>query len=149
MKTTNKQENMTKIGEIGEKLVAQWLEAQGWSILHHRWHCRWGEIDLITQQSGTMISFVEVKTRSKRNLDANGMLAITEEKQAKLWQTAEIFLSEHPHLFHLPCRFDVALVSYSDRPIAATSNDTIIIGKQIFYQGYYLTIQNYIESAFD
>ncbi len=149
METTNKQENMTKIGEIGERLVAQWLVAQGWSILHHRWRCRWGEIDLITQQPSTMISFVEVKTRSRGNLDANGMLAITEEKQAKLWQTAEIFLAEHLHLVHLPCRFDVALVRYGDRLIKETPNQSIIIGKPIFYQGYYFTIQNYIESAFD
>ena len=41
---------MPDIGELGEQLVAGWLQTQDWVILHHRWRCRWGEIDLIAQR---------------------------------------------------------------------------------------------------
>ncbi|GET38194.1 hypothetical protein MiSe_29480 [Microseira wollei NIES-4236] len=38
------------IGILGEDFVASWLQAQGWTILHRRWRCRWGELDIIAQQ---------------------------------------------------------------------------------------------------
>jgi len=42
------------IGVLGEELVAQWLQSTGWVILHRRWRCRWGEIDIIaSQEQGT------------------------------------------------------------------------------------------------
>ena len=40
------------IGNLGENLVSQWLEAQGWEILHRRWRCRYGEIDAIAIAGG-------------------------------------------------------------------------------------------------
>ncbi|MBH8561842.1 YraN family protein [Nostoc sp. CENA67] len=40
------------IGSLGEDLVAQWLESTGWEILHRRFACRWGEIDIIAQYPG-------------------------------------------------------------------------------------------------
>jgi putative endonuclease len=37
------------IGALGEDLVAKWLTQSGWNILHRRWRCRLGEIDIIAQ----------------------------------------------------------------------------------------------------
>src|SRR4028118_490928 len=198
------------IGELGEQLVAEWLQAQDWVILHNRWRCRWGEIDLIAQQNppqheaedkeqerhpslntsvtkapsrsvinctptrgnrdfcekSAFLAFVEVKTRSQGNWDADGLLAITPPKQAKLWRTAELFLAERSDLASLPCRFDVALVR-CDRisqhsglnetnlsPSAAAIDKTIQVpsvqlGQPIVVAGYRFMLQDYIESAFD
>jgi putative endonuclease len=178
---------MPDIGELGEQLVAGWLQAQDWVILHHRWRCRWGEIDLIAQreergskgklESGgvrefapitpsPLLAFVEVKTRSRGNWDADGLLAITPQKQAKLWQTAQMFLAERPDLANLACRFDVALVSCQrvspgsrcDRTDFSCSSETmgkaiqvppIQLGQPILLAGYRLILQDYIQSAFD
>ncbi len=221
------------VGELGEQLVAEWLQTQNWVILHHRWRCRWGEIDLIAcsgardrggesrgstgshtiaerddsvagrspvrrsttsfgkqgesflpisgretasphQGSGAspaspaspLLAFVEVKTRSNRNWDADGRLAITPQKQAKLLQAAQLFLAEHPDFANLPCRFDVALVScqrisqrsqrdrtdLSPSPVVsgkATQVSPIQLGQPIFRAGYRLILQDYIQSAFE
>ncbi len=151
------QNSTLTIGELGEQFVARWLQTQNWLILHHRWRCRWGEIDLIAQRQQRwsaddkefsndipvsssqhavlptpLLAFVEVKTRSSGNWDAGGRLAITLQKQAKLSQAAQQFLAEYPDVANLPCRFDVAFVSY-----------------QRISQNYRLVLQDYIPSAFD
>ncbi|MEG4339792.1 YraN family protein [Microcoleus sp. D3_18_C2] len=169
--------NSRDIGTLGENLVADWLQQQGWEILHRQWHCRWGEIDIIAlgrdEESeinigkenspfpiphspfpiphSPTLTFVEVKTRRRGNWDAGGMLAVNTRKQAKLWQTAEIFLSTHPDLANNSCRFDVALVRCEPSqqntkqilpPLTAASSQYSLAGN------YRLTLQEYIRSAF-
>lgn len=164
------------IGVLGEDLVARHLEALGWKILHRRWRCAWGEIDLIAQNldgSGlqtpdstlfTPLVFVEVKTRSRGNWDADGLLSITPQKQAKLCKAAQLFLSSRPDLVDLPCRFDVALVSChrlphrirrdkAKLPLSAVEEPIdippVTVGEAIFLAGYRLIMQDYIKAAFD
>ena len=101
---------MTKaVGDRGEMLVTELLKTNGWTILATQWRCRWGEVDVIACDRQWLL-FIEVKTRSDRNWDSDGSLAITPKKQAKILKTAAIFLSQHPQLETLACRFDVALV---------------------------------------
>lgn len=176
------------VGTLGEALVAQWLRTQGWQILAQRWHCRWGEIDLIAQRESlatgaiaddrpptnvspvpkqSTLAFVEVKTRQQRNWDADGLLAITAQKQAKLWKTAQMFLAETPHLANALCRFDVALVTYRPAPRGRSPEpvlpgvetgtvgehplDTVAItlGQPVHWNGYSLTLATYLPNAFD
>ncbi len=142
---------MTSIGKIGEKFVAQWLTSQGWQLLNERWRSPWGEIDLIAQQLDiNTVIFVEVKTRKSSNWDHGGILAVTPQKQAKIRQTANYFLGEYPHFSNFICRFDVALVHHKPcHQICSQNNDFIInLGKPIQWQGYQLTLLDYIEAAF-
>ena len=150
--------NNNNIGDLGEKLVSRWLQLQDYEILQQNWRCRWGEIDLIAQNTSEVIAFVEVKTRSVNNWDVNGLLAITTTKQQKLLKTASLFLAAHPHLADFPCRFDVALVRYYS-PITASKNQfknfdltqvhQIEIDLPIAIANAQLTLKEYIQNAFD
>ncbi len=139
------------IGELGEQLVAEWLQSQGWTILHRRWKSRLGEIDLIattSAQHNPLLAFVEVKTRSRNNWDENGLLAINTSKQNKLYRTAQSFLSQYPHFAEIPCRFDVAIISCQPAPNTYSTTPQIK-GKTLSAQGYQFTLKSYLESAFD
>ena len=153
------------LGASGEDLVAEWLQQQGWEILHRRWRCRWGEIDIIAhrqpvdgdRQREATLAFVEVKTRRPGNWDAGGLLAMTPQKQEKLCKAAELFLANRPDLAEIPCRFDVATVRCQQQPsggIAGTpagvppSPVPVRLGQPVFRGPYQLTLQDYIESAF-
>lgn len=148
---------MKEIGNLGEALVARWLELQDYQILKQNWRCRWGEIDLIAREPKTSaIAFVEVKTRSRSNWDEDGLLAVDVRKQQKIIQTASLFLTQHPQLAESPCRFDVASVSYKLLGESADCSDLKIqqitrlqLGQEIALQQYRLTIENYLLSAFD
>jgi len=159
------------IGQLGEDLVAQWLESTGWVILHRRFSCRWGEIDIIAQYHGiptaeensdsgkdavncvstqkSTLVFVEVKTRSLGNWDGGGREAITPKKQTKLWRTAETFLAKYPDKADYPCQFDVAIVGCQQ----ITKNPNKVINQEVlassFVAGYQLQLQEYIPAAFD
>jgi len=143
-----------EIGILGENLVAQWLQGQGWQIIAQRWRCQHGEIDLIAQQSDSLLTFVEVKTRNPRNWDADGLLAISASKQIRLWQAAQLFLATHPELDNFLYRFDVALVRYQGDCLILPADrlpidEKIVLGQAIALTGYQLSLQAYIESAFD
>ena len=149
---------MQQIGELGEKLITLWLESKGYKILHQRWRCRWGEIDLIAREKSTnTLLFVEVKTRSQGNWDADGILAINAQKQQKIAKTAAIFLARNPRLADCPCRFDVALVSY--RQLDRRSNITLENNNYncqlekdkptLRYKQHQLVLKDYLKSAFE
>ena len=151
-------------GALAEALVAQWLIDQGWEILERRWHCRMGELDLVAYRSSSRpetsanLAFVEVKARSSGNWDADGMLAVNAQKQAKLWRSAQLFLATYPALSELPCSFDVALVHcrrITDRRVTGQTqlelqiSSPVELGKAVAIAGYLLTLKQYIPAAFD
>lgn len=144
---------MNNIGRLGEEIIAKWLEQQNCQIIAQRWRCREGEIDLIALEKKTnTIIFVEVKTRNLRNWDENGLLAINEQKQAKILLTAETFLSKNPDYSQYNCRFDLALLNYQYIATKEEKNILIIpqkLNSSILYQNYEIMIKNYLKNIID
>jgi putative endonuclease len=146
----------TELGTLGETLVSNWLQTQGWQQLDRQWHCRWGELDLVMARgaAGTMgqLAFVEVKTRSQGNWDAYGLMAITRSKQAKLWKAARLYLLQHPQWAEATCHFDVALVACRSNPRQSNHQacrDEPEVKRLFIDDARYLVLQDYIENAFD
>ena len=103
-------------GDWGEALVEKYLSERGCRIVEREWRCRFGEIDLIAEQEGTLL-FVEVKLRTNLRY---GMPReyVTAKKQEKLRAAALLYLSMHG--LDAPARFDVAEV-YTDANHSARS----------------------------
>lgn len=82
-----------KLGAWGESLAASHLEEQGYEILERNWRCKRGEIDLVAE-AGTLLVFVEVKTRRGRAMGTPEE-GLTTRKAQKLMDLAQIYLYEN------------------------------------------------------
>lgn len=90
-----------------EQQALAFLKKQGLLLICQNFYCRFGEIDLIMSDQGTLV-FIEVRFR--KNQQYGGAIAsITPQKQKKLIKTAKHYLSlldNEPY-----CRFDVIAIS--------------------------------------
>ncbi len=84
-----------KIGNLGERIAADYLLEQGFSILERNFNTRFGEIDLIATKDEEVI-FIEVKTRTSKTFGFPEE-SVTSEKLGKLVDTAMLWLQEHPN----------------------------------------------------
>jgi len=98
---------MNNKGAAAELLAANYLITQGLEIIVRNYHTRFGEIDLIAKDKSTLV-FVEVRSRST-NAFGGAASSITKAKSAKLWKTAQIYLTQFPSL--PVCRFDAVLIT--------------------------------------
>ena len=91
------------IGAWGEQLAADHIRKQGGRVVAANWRCRFGEIDLVSEEKG-FLCFIEVKLRKSA---AYGTAAafVDFRKQNKLRATAQLYLMRHPT--NLQPRFDV------------------------------------------
>lgn len=99
---------MRTAGAVFEQRACNELERAGLTLLARNYTTRYGELDLI-MRDGDDVVFVEVRHRLRAG-HGDAVASITATKQARLVQTAELWLAAHPKHAHRTCRFDV--VSY-------------------------------------
>jgi putative endonuclease len=95
------------MGRKGERIACRFLMKQGFDILARRFRARRGEIDLIALE-GSMLVFVEVKTRASRDF-GDPWEFVGWEKQQSLELAAEEFIARY-NLGQYTYRFDVVAV---------------------------------------
>ncbi|NDV19702.1 YraN family protein [Pseudodesulfovibrio sp. JC047] len=97
-----------RIGSLGERAAARYLETKGYRVLERNWRYRQWELDLICRDRETVV-FVEVKTRKAHSMSspADGL---TPAKQRRLVKAASHYLTQKD-LWDAPCRFDLAAVT--------------------------------------
>lgn len=98
---------MNQQGELYERLAADYLSAQGLSLVARNFTCKAGEIDLIMRQ-GQYWVFVEVKYRAS-NAYGGALAAITRSKQLKVIRAVQLYRQLH-RLGDQPCRIDVLAI---------------------------------------
>ncbi|MEN8178338.1 MAG: YraN family protein [Pseudomonadota bacterium] len=90
-------------GKSAEEQARRHLERQGLKLLDTNYRCKRGEIDLIMQDTETLV-FIEVRYR-KSSTFGSAVESVTMGKQIKLIAAAKHYLQEHRT--NTPCRFDV------------------------------------------
>ena len=94
-------------GQHAELACCKYLQQQGLKLLDKNYHGRRGELDLVMQDSNTVV-FIEVRYR-KDNAFGGALESITPSKQEKLRLTAEQYLQKETHLTQ--GRFDVVAMT--------------------------------------
>jgi putative endonuclease len=85
------------LGEFGEGLAAEYLLAQGMTILDRRWRCPIGELDLVATDAGCLV-VCEVKTR-RSTVTGAPVAAVTTAKLTRLRRLAAAWLEGHSQPF--------------------------------------------------
>ena len=82
------------LGRWGEEAAAEYLSANGYTLLARNLRTSHGEIDIVASKGGLLV-FVEVKTRSSHAF-AYPEDSVTCRKQAYMLSAAEDYLTAHP-----------------------------------------------------
>jgi putative endonuclease len=99
------------LGKKGELMAAEYLQQQGFSILHRNWRHSHYEIDIIAVK-GRILHFVEVKIRSSK---AFGLPEenVTKRKFKSLLNAADEFLFQNQQYQHV--QYDIlAITTFKD-----------------------------------
>jgi putative endonuclease len=101
-------ETLTR-GKDAEDRACHYLQAQGLQLLQRNYRSKRGEIDLILQDSDSLV-FVEVRYRRHPEF-GSAAESVDRRKQSRLIACAQYFLQTHPLACRQPCRFDVVSVT--------------------------------------
>ncbi|MCL4122981.1 UNVERIFIED_CONTAM: hypothetical protein GTU68_063356 [Idotea baltica] len=96
------------LGDRAENLAYRFLKKQGLSLHQKNYRCRFGEIDIVMQDSDYLV-FVEVRHRKSNNF-GGALESVDSRKQMKLRKSAEHYLIKHKKT-DTPCRFDILCVN--------------------------------------
>lgn len=83
-----------RLGQAGEALAAEHLQALGYDIVDRNYRTRWGELDIVAR-TGRTLAFCEVKTRRAAGRAGGALEAVTPGKQARVRRMGASWLAEH------------------------------------------------------
>src|SRR5215210_4457839 len=102
------------IGKAGEKLAAEWLAENGYTILQRNWRYSHYEIDIVAKKDN-LLHFVEVKYRSS-NFGGYPEEAVNKKKVKDLLCAIDqyLFLNPQHDNFHLDI---ISITELPNKPI--------------------------------
>ncbi len=96
------------VGAFGENAVADFIGAQGATVVDRNWRIKEGEIDIVARLTDGTFAFVEVKTRTSTAF-GHPLESINAHKAHRLQRLALAWLATHQALGH-EYRIDCAAV---------------------------------------
>lgn len=105
MNKTRRSGQTTRFGRLAEQAVADFLEANGWTILGRNVRDGPREIDLVVRRS-SVVAFVEVKARAQD--DGTAVASVDWRKRRHVVRAARAWVGQHGRP-GTEYRFDVAI----------------------------------------
>jgi putative endonuclease len=99
-------------GRRAEDLAAEFLRAQGCTILARNFRRRLGELDLVARRDGVLV-IAEVRTRADIRY-GSAAASVDRRKQRRIARATQLLLQQRAELARLPVRFDVIVVTDVD-----------------------------------
>ncbi|MFD0671762.1 YraN family protein [Cohnella sp. GCM10027633] len=99
------------VGRMGEAAAADYLTRLGYRMLERNWRCRFGEIDLIADDGGTLV-FVEVRSRTNPTRFGTAIEAITDRKRRQVREVAAYYLMKRQAGKDTSVRCDAVAVTF-------------------------------------
>jgi putative endonuclease len=99
------------LGELGERLAVQHLEAKGYRIVRRGYRTREGEVDIIAERGGVLV-FVEVRCRRGNRMGA-AVESLTAAKKRRMVALAEGY--EAGEMASADRRIDVIALDFDER----------------------------------
>jgi putative endonuclease len=81
-------------GKQGEEMAAEWLQSQGFKLLHRNWKHSYFELDVVAVKNN-ILHFIEVKTRTTDTF-GHPEEGVTAKKLERLMNAGEAFLELYP-----------------------------------------------------
>ena len=107
----DKHRNNERSGQAGENKACRFLKKEGYTIVEKNFRTRFGEIDIIADDRGTLC-FIEVKSRSYNNYGTPGEF-VDRRKIQKIEKTALGYIAKN-NIKSADMRFDVVSVNLID-----------------------------------
>ena len=101
-----------RLGKKGENIACRFLQTKNYNILFRNYKSSYGEIDIIAR-NGTILCFIEVKTRSfsKNSRDERSTrITLKQAKRIKKSASDYLYKLESPKLY---CRFELIEITTS------------------------------------
>ena len=92
-------------GRQAERRAERFLVGRGLVVVARNYHCRFGELDLVMDDQGTLV-VVEVRMRSRRSL-CTPAESVDASKRARIVGATRHFLAAKPAYGDQPVRFDL------------------------------------------
>lgn len=112
-----------QIGDLGEKLAADYIKEKGYKIIKMNYRCPFGEIDIIAKYKDYYV-FIEVKSRSG-NTYGNPIESITKTKIKHILKTIGFFVNEY-RIYDTNIRIDaIEVYIYNGKKISINHIENI------------------------
>ncbi|MEO0348035.1 MAG: YraN family protein [Pseudomonadota bacterium] len=105
--------NNFHIGVNGEEIASNLLKQLGYRIIKQRYLTKLGEIDIVATK-GSMISFVEVKTRISHE---QCLFALSKRQQYRIYHAGEYFLQQYPDYIGYDVSLDLIGINHQGKAI--------------------------------